>query len=624
MIHAPTNESLNTVQGLMQEAPKALEVAPGKFLVSMEALNLRDGSRIESGVWGPILKGELTVLWDTLLQEEGDFVIVKGSSVLKMLFGGYVYDETTGLANKVLRSDVDVLVYDSKLMERTARFAGTTTYISKKMYLNEIEVGIVDGERIRQINLDVLEQLLVLYPEGETNKRVQTILDAVKVATPAQLLALDNTFKQENLGIKLVKEHGETTAYMVDPTGVLSSWEVSFVLSQQQELGSFYGVMFTEPNPLSTQALLLELMPEMTGAKFDSKIPQWAVNAISRMIKSDAELNISLWGKGGDEDFYTKLYKVAERLMRGDKIFELASGVNVNDWFKSQCLEAFARSCATNHSYAFNDIFFYLPLGDLVDPKLGDISKPYQAYFKPNTELLFSMHGLQDKYYREYLNGSELPLDSAIKLSGPRIYLNAVQDSINQLAGDKVTDRDLQLALGTRLYDPKVAEDLEKLSKEVSMKLDLEQARDFAVKKTIEDLINSLEVPVPDADKELVRKSLFFFHNFNYIAGQEEGIVGVHMRDPKSVVATNADMLFANSEKPPKDMSHVMAMLLYSAGWKPETNMEDISRVVSNWKPTGILKSAWLTQVLDFDKSLNMGAIVSEMRILEQKYKLIY
>ena len=308
------------------------QVSPELVLVKMDPFEMHDGAEIDRRSWEALLGGELSKVWDEVLVNEGDEILVGGSLPIKLILAPYIINTQTGLADEALRSDVDLLATHSDVMERLKQssFISGSTSMAAQLKVSDIKIDCVSEEQIRELNVKALEELRGLVD----SKIIDDFLNKVADSNTGELLQLHSFFDHESLSIRLVKTGGEIRAFISDPADVLTDDyyhkgipSIKAQLAAQAGVDSFFGFV-TEPNLESVKALYLHAFLSLQKAELTTKVPLQALEAaFNRYIKAVCELDISTFGDGRPQNHFTYLHAVAERFVNNESVFTVPENV---------------------------------------------------------------------------------------------------------------------------------------------------------------------------------------------------------------------------------------------------------------------------------------------------------
>jgi len=275
-------------------------ILPNEILVSIDISKLRNGSELKYEEWEPLLGGELMPLWDTMLANPGDEIVIRGSSAVKLIFGGYVYDAETGHASKALRADIDVISSEAiRQRVHAQQGLGIIQYEPhQNITINDLKIDLSTWESIQQDNLTAIEDLeraIVVFPDPE-RAELEVLLRVAKAKTtknnPAELMRLNAFYKQQAMGIKLTKKgDGQISATVVDPDNLLSRSYLQETLNIQQRDKIYVGYALNEYEHGGVKAIGMRVMTETQDAGFETGFPLWVVQNLHRLVKDAVELN---------------------------------------------------------------------------------------------------------------------------------------------------------------------------------------------------------------------------------------------------------------------------------------------------------------------------------------------
>src|SRR3989344_151751 len=384
------------------------QVSPELVLVKMDPFEMHDGAEIDRRAWEALLGGELSKVWDEVLVNEGDEILVGGSLPIKLILAPYIINTQTGLADEALRSDVDLLATHSDVMERLKQssFISGSTSMAAQLKVSDIKIDCVSEEQIRELNVKALEELRGLVD----SKIIDDFLNKVADSNTGELLQLHSFFDHESLSIRLVKTGGEIRAFISDPADVLTDDyyhkgipSIKAQLAAQAGVDSFFGFV-TEPNLESVKALYLHAFLSLQKAELTTKVPLQALEAaFNRYIKAVCELDISTFGDGHPQNHFTYLHAVAERFVNNESVFTVPENVfskvdkekgieTVQDFIRYKVQEALARGSASNVETAMSYVVAFFPMGSYISEEVGKFFRPLHEIYPPNNLLSASLY----------------------------------------------------------------------------------------------------------------------------------------------------------------------------------------------------------------------------------------
>jgi hypothetical protein len=566
------SESITSIDNVKNETPT------GSYrLVGLEASNLHNGAEIPVKVWEPLFGNELREVWNKVLVNSGDEVIIKGSSVLKLVFGGYLLDEVTGHVDPRYRSDIDIFTYQPDVESRinSATLGNIRQkFVSKEINVSGAKAEFVSINDIRRLDLQALDELhkwmVGQHEKLENNHSFAMLLNDLRYgrsllaeATPVQVLLCDNFLPTESICLKLNRnQSGELSMTLIDGAEFLDEENMytQIQLSHYKHEDAYSGLMVRNPYMASVHTYFLEAMCYMGGdVEFSSKTPLWSIDEINRVMKSACIGDLTL---GADpainpNPFFNELHYVASRLSKGgDNIFHMKKGLKfsssdggdleVGEWFKKKFQKAFAESAYFNPTYAYYMAFLSLPMGNFISEDFGNFFDSYHKTIPPNTVLpeyldQLSRHGFDDA-------------DGAFQIPSP--VRAALLKTLNGQTPQESTHPCI-----------------------VSI-------RSYASMLYLCDLnFGFKEIP------------------YNSLSGE-----------------VNHPHTFVDMNRYPKNMSEIMALMLVSMRWNLDKDDEKIQNIVSNWEVKGPLEGTWIRDSnaqSAFDKGLDLELIKQYMRNLK-------
>lgn len=371
-----------------QEVEAMEMVSPGSLLVRMEAKNLRDESVIDKKLWEPLLGEDLHELWDNLLQEEGDQVLVRGSTIIKMLFGGYEISPDTYKVLPGARSDLDITVGDKvkqRVNEMSLAFKEKT--YGKSFDFKGLEIDFTDWEEQLATDIEAVLDLtawLDSFPEMPEEARVRIGRKLASLRTrlgSAQTIkdyfGAHNLFDYEGLGVTITRQRdGNIEARVSDTQGFLSAYMSVAQLSELTLKERYDGFVHDDLCEDSLMGVTLDAMQYMEGAHLKGKYPYTAIANIFRIVKSTNELDFAYFTNIHEESFYSIIYDVSKRLASGDNVFEFDPNVfkqppeSLDEWLKVQTQNTFARASAFEMTGAFSSVFYDTAFGGFISPEV--------------------------------------------------------------------------------------------------------------------------------------------------------------------------------------------------------------------------------------------------------------
>ncbi|MBN1162127.1 hypothetical protein JXA34_00055 [Patescibacteria group bacterium] len=599
------------------------EVSENHVLVRMDYETLKDRARIEWDVLEPLLGGEFKdELLEKALRNPGDSVTLKGSTVLNLIYGQYVYNTQTGYAAESYRSDIDVMVSDPEVLERLIEsgFAVENTYAATKAKVGETQVDIISTETMKNMDIEAMNDIEA-WADTLEDPELQAYLkhnanyfkQALQGATERQLLSLHSLFGYEAIGIKIERdENGELQASLEDPTWIVTD---DVLVKQQIKLnranglaGGFQVTIYNEP---SVRSFMLEAFRHMetpstgaddgenkTNSTFHSstKVPLYTLDGYSRMLRTACELNVGVYWNPLDPicfynpdsyRMYSTLYKVAQKIDQegimfevDDKVLQKDSGETrtAEEWYKEKMQTAFARSCVADPMQAFNRTFACLPLGRTIAEPVADTFDKYHETVTPNTLLpdLIDIYGVDTLLGKSDRNAPEGLKQAAYALVGNKEALEAKpMRTIDRL---------------NILYLRYYGEDLLLTSR-------LDQVQRNETDENLDDDEYFEKAMLENAGS----------HGKDTIAALRNDWIKQHGL-PEGVFGT------VTMKHYPEGMSEIMAMIFVANEMDPDEGREKIKQVVDNWIPSGILKGEWKKDVYEFEMGLDEEKIVKRMK----------
>lgn len=393
-------------------APQRESSAESEVAVwSPEILKLRDGNEVPGFLFLPLLAGEegklMPELWDKLIPEEGDSVIVKGSSIVMLLNGGYMVDPTKSYIPDAARSDIDVIVQgESKI--RGDEIPGASGTIARKVGIDGLPVDLVELDKIVEINREALDLLnLAIEDEigrlelgGEQNasrqhlqrlqERAKKLRENLNKPEPEKVFGMDSLMPYEAVSLRLVRRAGQIKCYIVDPTNFLGGGQQGERLSPesqilaQMERNEYYGLMVNELNEDSSRAVILDFANYILsrGGKlsdypqlFNTRVAKYLEDSILRLVRSTCESDIELFAVPEQSEFspgvpaiaFQKVHTFAMAIAgeRG----ELATDAET---YTRKAQMIFARACFANPGLAVEYMFMTLPLGKFISAEAAE------------------------------------------------------------------------------------------------------------------------------------------------------------------------------------------------------------------------------------------------------------
>lgn len=369
-------------------------------LVSPEAKHLYGGSEIPREVWEPLLGRELTALWDQLLENEGDSVYVRGSTAVKVVFGGYMLDVKQNRVAKAMHADVDVMIADKNVASRVAEseFYVAQGNVATSLQVEETPLHAVTSETIRSMNGAALQEAIAWYKQNgdgrtELLDELIALQKEIAVCSDEELLGITEPLPYESLAVKLERGvQGDIIGTMVDPRDTLRDPLTSMQLSESQQAGRCYGVSFKQCNESTVQGALLELFQDSNGIVFDNNVPLYVLGNIPRMIKAGAELDLDLIGAPNIDNEFPLLYNLADRVLHDERPFiveKAGEEVEVKPFFVEAVQQSLARSVISNLDVTYDTIFLHFPLGHTLSEDVGHFFEEYHNLISPNNEIMF-------------------------------------------------------------------------------------------------------------------------------------------------------------------------------------------------------------------------------------------
>lgn len=379
------------------------------YLAKIDGNKYENGDKVDAKDWEPILGGELLKIWDTLLLNEGDELIIRGSTLVKLLeCGGVAYDPKTNSVPAHLRSDLDIIITDPAI-EARKKILGTLNgrHVADDVEIAEVSVQFTSLDKIRSGQISAMNDLLVWTGTIDNQdlrrsfeQRALYILEQLEAADTLQKMKLDCLFPYEGISLKLKRTaSGELEATKID---LFEDPVMKMEKQVNDTAGIDNGYLLFEYNHESPAAVLLDAFLYMEDLEMHGRAPLWALEEIPRMIKTTCELDIELSGEGWEHQTdYATLWAVAGRMAKGDKLFHLAgeqyANFDIEKWYKDKMQTAFARSAPSAVLTSCLYMTAYMPNANLLDPELGTIFNETNARYGPDNALIIPLKGLSQE-----------------------------------------------------------------------------------------------------------------------------------------------------------------------------------------------------------------------------------
>lgn len=540
---------------------KAETLPHNQVLVRTELSTFVDNAEVPVEIWEPLLGGDVLrqELWDKLLVDEGDSVIVKGSTVVKLMFGGYIYDKSTGLATKGLRSDIDLDIYTPTVLARAQAISTTKRNVAESTFVDGLRIDFANQEKIRSMLVEATETIISQLgrdTRSVESSETQENLEAVKAThllpslmqlnellttntNEATLFALNAFSKHEQMGIRMERINGELRATVVDPIGTLEQQDLyigqlAIQGHEQEERGVYDGHFFRSQATLAVYPAIMEAALYMKTIECTSEaVPYYTATSISRMMRAACEHSVDVYGDPTNPEhpqpyysYYMDIVNLANRLAeRKEKLFVASPDspdLNIDNLYEKIELkfqQDFAKSAFAKPDLAVAYMFAHLPLGNYISEDVADMFDDYRKHFPCNNTMLDII-----KMYD--INEQRLAPEHDIPAMHFLTRLRTITENYyghNALAMEKIDMKD----------------------------------------------------------------------------------------DDKSVY-------FLDFERTPSGMSEVMALIAVCANWDQESNKDEIQRMVDKWKPQGEVALPWhRSEDITFDTGVSMEEVLEKMQELQ-------
>lgn len=575
------------------------------FMAPMRPELLHHNAVIPREVWWPMFGGKelVTGLWNRLVPDKGNFAVIKASSALNLILGGYLIDERTGLVPASCRTDIDVWV-PGDIWGNVDRFPGDQHTFAKSVKVGGIGVDLVSAEAQYEFNIGVLKRLYELQQDLGLKGNYHTDVvfhhrgvmrllhilgkggkwtsDDGLVLTNADLFATAGFYRYEALGIKVTRlADGELEFRILDPSDCLTGEEMKQMTTREWieyslKKGSFPGLRQPEAiNRWSVRARTVEVL-ERNSRRFPDQeipfeeiakleLPEFAARGILAVTENQvnlmADLDDPCWSglssKGWSTDVtwgsesYMALYSMIYRLQRkGNPWNSLVNRLRVSSRDVERSLEKsnkrtqekIARAAFSDPAKVLELALLGFPLHDYICPEMG-----------------YVFEGFHD----DVMNRDLPPSSSLVENLRARGYTNeTVPDSFEFPFGAAASERRTAI---------------------------------INHKEPVRILMKVFDIADKHYRKGVIR-----------MGRQEEGVQAV---------------TYSYIQNPPESMSEVIALLFVAAGvdYSTARGQRIIRSAVANWLPSGDLKCSWRrSRDVDFGVGLSETEIIRCMQRFEK------
>ncbi len=536
--------------------------------VRMELDNMRDGEVIPEDVWNPLFGNESLRegLWDRLIPDVGDEVIIKGSAVTRMFFGGYYMDPETRTVPNSLRSDIDVL-YPESLAGNVERFEGKETSIAKKVDIEGLPIDLVDVNEVAHLHeqgLRELDSILSEHPDVLQSRNLLRIVrkNAEKLAVAKRedrlaetVYSMDSFMRHEGVGMKLRRiDDGSLEATVVDSDHWLDAEDLfgpTLIeqMKEQEKRGVYSGFSFLGPDPNSIYALYMGTAKIIPEVKFKERLALYSQVIAPRIAVAACEHNLELYVDPVNikylyfyYGFFQDIYNVMKRASEGDNIMELEPRITARSRDKGADQEkiitrivqrSFARAAFADPSSAIDYMFRVFPMGGFISHEANEL-----------------FHNYHDGNYGESLPGN--------------VYL-------------------------WRLFNS------------------------GATSETLPSFIEH------DSFKAMMR--IYEIHIEHYLRNADRREM-THLLNDDSFQSHSEALKINEMRNPPESMSEIFALLFVGLEWDLDKDSEKIEKALEDWKQKGELTLIWRrSESMSFDMGVDLEEVRRHMRILSEAHE---
>lgn len=607
---------------------------PDLVPVRMELKGVINGTKIPESVWRPLFGGEeLTQgLWDKLLPSEGDEVIVKGSSVARMFFGGYFVDRKTGLAPRSLRTDIDVVVYGSSA-KNAAQFEGKQRTVARTTDVAGIPIDLISSERVRAVHKAGIGEMVGIINGAVSSGISQELIVMRRLllnhskfldeASPESLFAADAFWRHEAIGMKLTRNaQGKIEATVLDPLDNFTPVKLlGPSLVHQEEVqahdGTYVGFAFENQNPMSTYSVFMEVvraLPDIRFAQiFRNYERQYVLDILVKAgVVSGAEIN-RLIGLFPDQSVGMILERVCD--LPEEKFAEVLQKYPDPDG--RLVLEA-ARALPETKFKQMLGLYAELAISRIIVSACEldiDLWVDPFSEFHPKYPFFLDIYSLADRMargvYPVELLEDVLGDAATSEWDQERMVKRSIQSAFARAAFSNASHAlsyvFLFLPFG-RFVSEDLNEDFGDHHRTVTPNTSI-------IYRMLLEGYNSTNLP-EEADHPAMRAILrvheiaFRFYKSDPVAMKEVKALG------RSVVPGGSDgsTVTFDMGTSPENMSEVIALICVAVGWDAQRDAEKIRSLVSGWIPEGNLELSWRgAEDVEFDVGLDVAAIERKM-----------
>lgn len=368
-------------------------------------LELHDGERINPDAilpyFGhPELKEKL---WDTFLAKDGAEVLLRGSTVMAFVFGGYLIDYDSGFIPLDQLSDIDVFYSDKNIVAQ--EFDALS--VKQGRMAKKLSLDLQDGSTL-QVDLTNIDDIRKSY--SKVTQKIVTALDydLTHHVDPYTINALSDFptmdwsgknlfyfhafYKPEQIAIRAIRENGELNFYFVDPQKTLDALQAGDLPSLKEQFKSYIHNIFPEPlyktkgvSPYGLQHDLVDVFlyaPNTTQNIEGAEMFMYNVGILpSRAMRNFCEQHVLLSTSELAADGWERVEQLhlISRALNDGSYFETSSGKGVKNSVTAKIQSDFARSMFQNPEDAGVLMFTHFELGNFAIPAVARKFQKYHA-----------------------------------------------------------------------------------------------------------------------------------------------------------------------------------------------------------------------------------------------------